>query len=109
MNDLELRQVLSIEVTVLEFWIEQDWLVPDTASGERRFRDADVARGRLILDLVQRMGVNAAGVDVVMDLVDQLHGVRGTMQELLTAIRTQDEATRTKILAQLNIMGKGRE
>ncbi|WP_160011185.1 chaperone modulator CbpM [Rhizobium sp. 18055] len=100
MNDVELREILSIEVTVLEFWIEQSWIVPDMTGGEPSFRDADVARGQLILDLLDRMGVNEAGVDVIMELIDQLHGMRETMQDLVRAVRSQDEDTQMKIFRQ---------
>ncbi|WP_246647868.1 hypothetical protein [Rhizobium laguerreae] len=34
----------------------------------------------LILDLTNGVGVNEAGIDVIMDLVDQLHGLRMIMR-----------------------------
>jgi chaperone modulatory protein CbpM len=70
--------------------------------GGRRFREADLARARLILDLTRRMGVNEAGVDVVMDLIDQLHGLRGTMRELVTAINQQDAEIQQRLLGALD-------
>lgn len=87
MDDREFRQSLHIEVSVLDVWIEQGWLVPDATEGGRAFREADVARGRLILDLIETMGLNEAGVDVVMELVDQVHGLRGTLRDLVDGIR----------------------
>ncbi|MGO4440531.1 chaperone modulator CbpM [Rhizobium sp. RAF56] len=99
MNEIEFRRSLKIDVTVLEVWIEQGWVVPDASLKERHFRDADLARARLILDLSERMGVNEAGVDVVMDLVDQLHGLRGTLRELIAAIHGQDADVKRRILA----------
>lgn len=60
MDDLEFRLYLKIDVVQLDFWIEQGWLIPETSSGQRQFRDADVARARLILDLMGNMGVNEA-------------------------------------------------
>jgi len=86
MDDLEFRLCLKIDVVQLDLWIEQGWLIPEMSDEGRQFHDADVARARLILDLMGDMGVNEAGVDVVMDLVNQLHGLRGTMDRLVTAI-----------------------
>jgi chaperone modulatory protein CbpM len=101
MDDLEFRLYLKIDVVQLDFWIEQGWLIPEASSGGRQFRDADVARARLILDLMGNMGVNEAGVDVVMDLVDQLHGLRGTMGKLMTAISRQERDVQRRLIESL--------
>ncbi|MBB3350142.1 transcriptional regulator [Rhizobium sp. L9] len=97
MDDLEFRLYLKIDVVQLDFWIEQGWLIPETSSGQRQFRDADVARARLILDLMGNMGVNEAGVDIVMELVDELHGLRGTMARLMTAIGRQERDVQRRL------------
>ena len=67
---------LSIETTTLEVWLEQEWLVPQQAHTEPQFSDADLARARLIQHLGSGMGVNDAGIDVILHLLDQLHGMR---------------------------------
>ncbi|MBB5533990.1 chaperone modulator CbpM [Rhizobium giardinii] len=105
MNELEFCLKLKIEVSVLAVWIEQGWLVPDTTGLEQQFREADVARGQLILEMTRDMGVNEAGVDLVMELVDQLHSLRGTMQDLMAAIGQQDEEAQFKILQSLDRHG----
>lgn len=102
MDDDEFRLRLKIDVTELDLWVEQGWLIPDTTRDGRQFRDADVARARLILDLTRSMGVNEAGVDVVMDLVDQLHSARGTMRRLLNAIGRQERDIQERLLAALD-------
>ena len=78
---------LSIETTTLEIWIEQEWLVPRQAQEEQadtdlHFSDADLARARLIQHLGGGMGVNDAGIDVILHLLDQLHGVRQAFEGL---------------------------
>jgi chaperone modulatory protein CbpM len=102
MDDREFRFILKIEVTELDLWVEQGWLAPELFAGRRHFHDADLARARLILDLTRRMGVNEAGVDVVMDLVDQLHGMRGTMRDLVAAVNRQDAEVRQRLLSALD-------
>ncbi|MEK1933293.1 MAG: chaperone modulator CbpM [Pararhizobium sp.] len=98
MTELEFCLKLEIDAPVLAVWIEQGWLVPDTTGPEPQFHDADFARGRLILDITRDMGVNEAGVDLVMELVDQLHSLRRTMRDLMAALCQQDEETQFKIL-----------
>ena len=78
---------LSIETHTLEVWIEQEWLVPrpapERAAGtDVHFTDADVARARLIQHLRAGMGVNDEGIDVILHLLDQLHGVRQAFEGL---------------------------
>jgi chaperone modulatory protein CbpM len=101
MDDLEFRLYLKIDIVQLDLWVEEGWLIPETSGGQRQFRDADVARARLILDLMGNMGVNEAGVDVVMDLVDQLHGLRGTMGKLMTAISKQERDVQRRLFESL--------
>jgi chaperone modulatory protein CbpM len=101
MDDNEFRHHLKIEVTDLELWIEQGWLAPQITEDQRYFRDADVARARLILDLTRDMGVNEAGVDVVMDLVDQIHSLRSVMRDLVLAVSRQDTAVKQRLHATL--------
>ncbi|MBX4910063.1 MULTISPECIES: chaperone modulator CbpM [Rhizobium] len=101
MDDLEFRLYLKIDVVQLDFWIEHGWLIPETSSGGRQFREVDVARAQLILDLIGNMGVNEAGVDVVMNLVDQLHGLRGTMSKLMTAISRQEREVQQRLFDSL--------
>ena len=102
MDDLEFRLYLKIEVVQLDLWIEQGWLIPETSGEQRQFRDADVARARLILDLMGNMGVNEAGVDVVMDLIDQVHGLRGTMGKLMAAISKQDRDVQRRLFESID-------
>jgi len=101
MNDAEFCSLLGVDVTVIEIWLAEGWLRPDASTGRRDFRHADLARGHLILDLTHRMGVNEAGVDVVMDLIDQIHGLRGAVAAIKSAIERQDEETRRRIAQSL--------
>lgn len=102
MNEREFRLHLEIDNTVLDVWIEQGWLIPETTNEGRSFRDADLARGQLILDLINAMGVNEPGVDVVMDLVDQLHGLRATLRDLTDAVCHQSRDVQDRILSDLD-------
>ena len=47
------------------------------------------------------VGVNEAGVDVVMNLVDQLHTLRGTMSKLVTAIGRQEREVQQRLIESL--------
>jgi chaperone modulatory protein CbpM len=72
----------GVEAQMLEFWIEQQWLIPTQTDAELSFSDTDVARAHLIRDLKGIFGINDEGVDVILHLVDQLHGLRRALATL---------------------------
>ena len=101
MDALEYCQQLKIETTTLSVWVEQRWIIPLADGNAQLYHDADIARGRLILDLIDQMGVNENGVDVVMALIDQVHGLRGKLQALTDAVRDQDYDVQRRIISKL--------
>ena len=82
MNKQEFLAYAGLQGQALELWLDQRWLVPDQTSSGMRFSDTDVARAHLIRDLKTDFGVNDEGVDVVLHLVDQLHGLRKALRRL---------------------------
>jgi chaperone modulatory protein CbpM len=73
-----------IDVQTLEMWVEAGWLVPGHVEGRVHYSEVDLARAHLINDL-SGLGVNEAGVPIVLDLVDQLHGLRRALRDVLAA------------------------
>jgi len=72
----------GLKVKVLELWIEQEWLLPERTPSGLSFSEIDVARARLIGELQSGIGANEAGIDVILHLMDQLHGMRRALAEL---------------------------
>jgi chaperone modulatory protein CbpM len=68
-------------------WIGEEWLIPGGSVAEMSFSEIDIARARLIRDLKIDLGVNDEGVGVILNLVDQLHGMRRTLMELREVVR----------------------
>lgn len=106
MNEFEYCRLLRIETATLQAWVEERWIIPGGMPEATAFEDADVARGQLILDLVETMGVNEAGVDVVIDLVDQVHGLRERLRLLMEAVRQQDEDVQRRLLREMDDSGR---
>ena len=98
MHQREFLLAAELEARTLDAWIEAGWLLPGRNGDGGRFSEVDLARARLIRAL-RELGVNDDGVPIVLDLIDQLHGLRRTLRDLLTAIGTQPEAARRKILS----------
>src|SRR5216684_8278882 len=77
----------------LEAWIAAGWLIPPQTDPELAFSDVDLARAQLIRDLRDDLGVNDEGISVVLHLLDQMHGLRRSMQEVLTAMRAGQQGS----------------
>jgi chaperone modulatory protein CbpM len=78
------RHCLGSEV--LERWVEAGWLTAHDDLAGQRFSDVDLARADLIRDL-QNLGVNDHGVPIILDLVDQLHGLRNLLRQMLPTVK----------------------
>ena len=76
-----------IDVQTLETWVEAGWLLPGRVEGRVHYSEVDLARAHLINDLAG-LGVNEAGVPIVLDLVDQLHGLRRALRDVLAAAKS---------------------
>jgi chaperone modulatory protein CbpM len=79
-----------IDVTELDEWVAAGWLIPDEADTGRRYSETDLARAHLIGDL-RELGVNNEGIPIILDLVDQIYGLRRALHGLLLTIKMQQQ------------------
>lgn len=77
----------GLQLQTLELWLEQQWLVPEQDSTGMNFSDIEVARAHLIQELKADFGVNDEGIDVILHLMDQLHGLRRVLAQLHEGIQ----------------------
>ena len=104
MDHREYCERLSIVSSTLTIWIDRQWIIPELTEKEEAFHEADLARGLLILDLSETMGVNQDGIDIIMALVDQVHGLRAKLHALTDAIRQQDDDIAERVAKRLEGM-----
>jgi len=86
-SKMEFLKRAQLDRETLEVWIEQEWLIPSGTTTELAFSELDLARARLIRDLVQDLGVNEEGVGVVLNLLDQMHSLRKALAVVLQSVR----------------------
>jgi chaperone modulatory protein CbpM len=82
-SKLDFLERARLDRETLEVWIEEEWLLPGRTADELVFSEMDLARAKLIRDLKHDMRVNDEGVGVILNLVDQIHGLRKVMADLL--------------------------
>jgi chaperone modulatory protein CbpM len=68
---------------MLRTWVAAGWISIEEDAIGQPLSEADEARCNLICDLKQEMGVNDDGIDVILNLLDQIHGLRRALRETL--------------------------
>lgn len=93
----------QLDAEVLEGWIEAGWVVPCQHPAGREFSEVDLARVQLICDLKSELGINDEAVPVILDLLDQIYGMRRALGELVAAVSAQPEPMRRRIAADIRM------
>jgi chaperone modulatory protein CbpM len=86
MYDMETQEFIDrsyLDASTLNAWIDAEWLLPVTGETKFLFSEADLARARLIRDLKVDFGVNDEGIAIVLHVLDQLHGLRRLLRDML--------------------------
>lgn len=81
----------------LHIWIERGWVAPARGSGGYRFREIDAARVGLIHEFSTDLALGEDAVDVVLGLLDQVHGLRHQLRALAEAISAEPADVRARI------------
>jgi chaperone modulatory protein CbpM len=82
---MQIREFLTrtrLDADALDAWIKAGWLRP---SGTKHidFSEIDMARAQLIHDLRHDFGVNDEAVPLILDLIDQVHGLRRLLRDVM--------------------------
>jgi chaperone modulatory protein CbpM len=95
--------VLRVQVSqdVVETWVAEGWLRPQRSDQGLAFTEMDISRAQLIRDLREDLGVNEEGIAIVLDLIDQMHGLRKSLRELCEAVGMQPNDLQQRILADM--------
>ena len=96
MESREFALQARIDAKVLSEWLAAGWLLPHRTGATQIFSEVDLARAHLVHDL-HDLGVDDEGVSVILGLVDQLHGVRRVLREILSGLDAQPEAARRRL------------
>ncbi len=100
--DILLARLDGLSRNDLEHWIAQNWVRPDHVAGEPVFREIDIARVQLILELRTEMDIDEAALPVILSLLDQVYDLRRRMRELAAALeQAAPEPVRQNLLALL--------
>jgi chaperone modulatory protein CbpM len=90
----------------VERWVARGLLRPLGTAEAWSFEQIDVARARLLAELIDELGFDDESVETVVDLVDQVNTLRRQLDLLGHAIGEQPAATREAIAVALARLGR---
>lgn len=98
MDEHEVSAVVGhVTVETLRAWTATGWVRPARAEGRWIFTARDVARVELVRHLTEELELSEEQVPPVLSLIDQLHGVRACLQDILDAVEREPEDVRDRI------------
>lgn len=100
-----LDRYMDLPRETLHIWIEHGWVKPERDRDGYRFREIDVARVGLIYEFSAVLELDDDAMDVVLPLLDQVHGLRHQLRCLADAVSAQPEDVRRSIVEALEKSG----
>ena len=103
-----LSRVERLTVTRLRVWVAQGWIKPAGAAAQN-YSEADLARAALICNLEDELGFNEDDVPVLLNLIDQIHGLRAELKGLLDALEDLPPDLRATVRMRITRIREGGE
>jgi chaperone modulatory protein CbpM len=97
-----LARFVDIRRETMYRWIERGWITPDQNGSRFRFREIDIARLRLIREFRSDLELDADALDVILPLLDQVHGLRAQVRRLAAAVDKEPDDVRRRIARTLS-------
>jgi chaperone modulatory protein CbpM len=101
------RRFAELDSAELARWIENRWVLPEDAGGSWQFREVDIARVELILEIRREFAVDDEALSLVLSLLDQVYSLRRQMRRLSEAIECQSPEVQDAIRRALPKPGEG--
>ena len=99
-------RVQSLTVTRLRVWVSQGLIKPADDAAQR-YSEADIARAALIRTLEDELGFAAEDVPVLLNLIDQIHGLRSELRGLIEVLDELPPDIRSTVRLRIESRRKG--
>ncbi len=88
----------DIHPQTLRLYEREGLITPKRSNGNTRlYDDETIRRLEIVLALTREMGVNLAGVEVVLNMREQMDRMRSEMDRVLDLVRRQSAARRSGV------------
>ena len=95
------QRVPGLRLADVTRWVELAWVRPDGRPGAWMFRDIDVARVRLIVELRDELSLDEDALPTALSLMDQLYDARRHMRAIRHALGAAPTEVRDAVLREL--------
>ena len=83
-------EMLGVHPQTLRLYEREGFIHPlRSEGGVRQFTDEDVERVRAIITLTRDLGVNLAGVEVILSMRERMEGQRAEMERIVEEMRRE--------------------
>ncbi len=96
-----LGHFIGLRREMLRIWIERGWVMPEHHQRGYQFREIDVARVGLIYEFSSELELDEDAMEVILPLLDQVHGLRHQLRRLADAVSAEPEDVRRRIARRL--------
>ncbi len=87
--------------------IRAEIIRPASDGGRPVYRRVDIARMKLLSELCEDFELDDNALGIVMDLVDQLHGTRADLLNLIQAIAEEEQEVRLRVTLRVKNLTAG--
>jgi chaperone modulatory protein CbpM len=96
-----LDQFSGLDRIELLRWVANRWVLPERQRGSWMFREVDVARVELILEIRREWALDEESMPLVLGLIDQVYALRRQLHRLCEAVEAQPGEIRDAIKRRL--------
>jgi chaperone modulatory protein CbpM len=95
----------ELDAAELARWVENRWVLPEREGEGFLFREVDVARVELILEIRREYTIDDDSLALVLGLLDQVYSLRRQMRRLCDALECQPAEIQDAIRRALPAVG----
>lgn len=79
-------RILHVHPQTLRLYEREGFVKPKRTNTQRLYSDEDLEKLSMVIKLTRELGVNRAGVDIIMRLRDRLAGLQHEVGEMLSVL-----------------------
>ncbi len=82
-------EMLGVHPQTLRLYEREGLICPKRQKRQRIYSDEDIEKLSLIIELTRELGVNKAGVEIVLRLRNRLESLQGTIEEMMSHLEEE--------------------
>lgn len=76
-------RMLEVHPQTLRMYEREGFVCPHRINKQRLYSDEDVERLNLVIKLTKELGINKAGVDIILRMRNRMHSIQNEMREMM--------------------------